>query len=135
MTNKAKYFILFAVGMIFCIVPSVLTVGTYFPIWKEAHPSVMASGVLVSGLSLALMAAVALPPVAKWLKMIVGKTPSAWVGFGIAAILFKLMEAVIDSMFVIFFVAALSNLCGQIFFWWANRHKRLWRREEGLRDE
>lgn len=130
MTNKTKYYLCYAVGMIFCIIPSVLAVATYFPVWKEAHPSVMASGIMVSAISISLMACVALPPLAKWLKIFVGKTPSAWVGFAIAAVLFKMIESVVDALFVIFFIAALSNLCGQVFFFIGNRCKKRSEAEE-----
>lgn len=124
MTNRTKSYVLFAVGMVFCTIPSVLAVASYFPVWKEAHPSVMASGVLVSVMSLSLMTCVAVPPLAKWLKMVVGKTPSAWVGFAIVALVFKMISAVIDALFVIFFIASLSNLCGQVFFFMAKRAKK-----------
>lgn len=124
MSNRTKFYVLYAVGMIFCIIPSVLAVASYFPVWKEAHPSVLASGVMVSVFSISLMACVALPPIAKWMKGIIGKTPSAWVGFAIAALVFKMISAVIDALFVIFFIASLSNLCGQVFFFMANRVKK-----------
>lgn len=122
MSNRAKARLIYTLGMICCIVPSVLCVAEYFPIWKEAHPSVLASGILVSGLSVAIIACVALPPIAKWAKnKISGMTPSAWLGFAIAAVVFKVIKSVVDSLVIIFTIAALSNFIGAILFKVANR--------------
>lgn len=115
---------MYAVGLLFCVLPACLAVRSYFPLWKE-NPAVMASGVMVSAASVTLMVCVALPPLAKRLKMLLGKTPSAWVGFGILAAVCKAISLVIDAMYVIFFIAALGNLCGQLFFWQGNKYLKL----------
>ena len=103
--------------MLVCIVPSIFSVAEYFPIWKKAHPSVMASGILVSGFSIAIIACVTLPPLAKWVKCkVTGHTPSTWLGFMIVAIVLYIIKAVIDSLVTVFAIAALSNLIGVFLF-------------------
>ena len=125
MSAKAKYYLFWAIGLIFCTVPSALTVYSYFPIWRDASPSVLASGLIASGGSLLLMACVVLPPIAKWMKLIVSKTPSAWFGFlDVSGILFAVAQ-VIDALYIIFFTAGISNLCGQVFFFFGNRYKKI----------
>lgn len=125
MSAKAKYYLFWALGLAMCTVPSALTVRSYFPIWRDQSPSVLASGVLVSVGSLLIMACVVLPPIAKWMKMIVSKTPSAWFGFlAVSGILFAVSQ-VIDALYVIFFTAGISNLCGQVFFFFGNRYKKI----------
>ena len=123
MTNKLKFYILWAAGLAFCTIPSVLTVAAYFPIWKASPPWVFASGIMVSLGSIGLMICVALPPLAKWLKLLLGKTPSAWLGFLIAAGVCFAVAQVINALYIIFFTASISNACGQIFFWLGNRYK------------
>lgn len=124
MTNRTKYFVLFAVGIAFCVIPPAMAVYAYFPLWKSASPAVMASGVMVSVASILLMACVAIPPLAKWLKLLVKKTPSAWVGFLIVTVILYAISLVIRQLYIIFAVATLGNLCGQVFFFSANRYKK-----------
>ncbi len=77
----------------------------------------MASGVLVSGFSIAIIACVALPPLTKWVKCkVTGHTPSAWLGFAIIAIALNIIKVVIDSLVIVFAIAALSNLFGVFLF-------------------
>lgn len=124
MSDRAKYYILYTVGMIFCIVPAVLAAVEYFPIWKKVSPAVLMSGICVSGMSIAVMACVAAPPILKFIKQkFAAKTPSAWVGFLIAAVLFRVIASVVDALFVIFFIAAVSNLIAQLLFWWSDKYK------------
>ena len=85
----------------------------------------MASGVLVSVVSIALMACVAIPPLAKWIKLVVSKTPSAWLGFLIVSGILFAVSKVINELYVIFFTAGISNLCGQVFFFFGNRYKKI----------
>lgn len=125
MSAMNKYRLFWAIGLIFCTVPSIITVQAYYPLWKAAHPSVLASGVLVSIASVALMACVALPPLAKWMKSLAHKTPSAWMGFlSVAGVLFAISK-VVNELYVIFFTAGISNLCGQVFFFFGNRYKKI----------
>lgn len=123
MTNRTKYYILYAVGLAFCIIPSIAAVVSYFPLWKTLSPAVMASGVLVSASSLFLIAAVSIPPLAKAVRLIAKKTPSAWVGFMIVAIILYTISLVIRQLYIIFAIASISNLCGQVFFIAAKRYK------------
>lgn len=125
MTNRQKYYLFYIVGLVFCTIPSILTVRAYFPTWKAAHPSVLASGVAVSALSILLMACVAIPPIAKWMKIIVKKTPSAWLGFLIISGILYAISLVVEEMTIIFFTAGISNLCGQVFFFFGNRYKKI----------
>lgn len=124
MSNRAKARLIYTLGMIFCIVPSVLCVAEYVPIWKRAHPSVLVSGFLASVLSVALItfvACLALPPVATWAKKIIRIKPPAWLGFAIAVIVFKVIKPVADFPINIFTIAALSSFIGSFLFRIANR--------------
>ena len=117
MSNRSKGRIIFFFGILVCIVPSVLAVNSYFSIWKKLNPSVLASGTLMSAFSLALIACVAIPPLARYAEhKLSGKSPSAWLGFTIAAVILFCVQAVIDALVVIFLVAATSNFIGAIIF-------------------
>ena len=77
----------------------------------------MASGVLVSGFSIAIIACVTLPPLAKWVKYkVTGHTPSTWLSFMIVAIVLYIIKAVIDSLIIVFVIASLSNLIAVYLF-------------------
>lgn len=137
MSDNAKYYILYSLGMIFCIVPPVIATAEYFPIWKRANPAVLLSGMCVSGLSLAIMACVALPPVMRMIRQkMTGKTPAAWLGFLIAALIFRMISFVADALFVIFMIAALSNMAGSLLFRAAEHFRiRAARAEEAEHEE
>ena len=74
--------------------------------------------------AVSLKKCVAIPPLAKWLKLLVQKTPSAWVGFLIVTVILYAISLVIRQLYIIFAVATLGNLCGQVFFFSANRYKK-----------
>lgn len=117
MSNRSKARLIYLIGILLCILPSTVCVAEYFPIWKRAHPSVMASGMLASGLSIAVIACVVIPPLANFLKnKITGASPSAWLGFTIVAVVFMVVKSVIDALVSIFTVAALSNVIGAMLF-------------------
>lgn len=122
MNNQVKARLIYLLGMLVCIAPSICCITEYFPIWKKAHPSVMASGIIVSGFSIAIIACVTLPPLAKWIKCKVkGHTPSTWKGFAVASVVLYVIKAVIDPLIIVFVIASLSNLIGGYLFQLADR--------------
>lgn len=137
MSDNTKYYILYSLGMIFCLLPPVIAAVEFFPIWEKASPAVLLSGMCVSGLSFAVMACVALPPVLRMIRQkMTGKTPAAWLGFLIAALIFKMISAVVDALFVIFMIAALSNMAGSLLFRAAEHFRiRAARAEEAEHEE
>ena len=135
MSNQSKARLIYLLGMLVCVVPSICYIAEYFPIWKKAHPSVMASGILVSGFSIAIIACVALPPLTKWVKCkVTGHTPSAWFGFSIVAIMLYVIKAVIDSLVIVFAIAALSNLLGVFLFKLSDRVANIKDEDEEMTD-
>ena len=122
---KSKYHLFWMLGLAMCIVPSALTSYSYFPIWKNRSPAVFASGIVASAGAIILMACVVLPPIAKWMKTLVSKTPSAWFGFLVVSGVLYAVAQVIDALYIIFFTAGISNLCGQVFFFFGNRYKKI----------
>lgn len=117
MSNRARARLIWWLGVLFCIVPSAYCGLDYFPMWRDAHPYVLASGVIASGLSIAIISCVVIPPLAKIVKTkIADKTPSAWLGFMIVAVVFWSIQAVAKEIAIIFTVAAMSNLIGAVLF-------------------
>lgn len=130
MSNRLKANILYAVGLIFCVLPAFFATVEYFPIWQEKSPQTMFSGLCVSGISVFILVLVAVPPVLRAVKQRIRKTPAAWVGFLIAAAVFKLISSIIDALFVITVIAALGNLCGAFFFRLSARYRKEYEREK-----
>ena len=117
MSNRSKARLIYLIGILLCILPSTVCVAEYFPIWKRAHPSVLASGMLASGFSIAVIACVVIPPLASFLKTkLMGSSPSAWFGFMIVSIVLWVIQMVIRELAIIFTVAAVSNFLGALLF-------------------
>ena len=117
MSNRAKGRLIWWLGILFCIVPAAYCGMDYFPMWKKAPPYVLASGIIASGLSIAIIACVVIPPLATIVKAkMAGQTPTPWLGFLIIAAVFWAIHAVALEIAIIFTVAGLSNLIGATFF-------------------
>lgn len=125
MSDLTRYRLLYAVGMFFCLLPPLLAVLEYFPLWKKAGEGTLFSGGVVSLLSVGMMAAVVFPPTVRWLReKLIGTRPSAPLGFAAAAVIFRAVSDIVDAMAVIFTVAALGNFIGLFFFRMADRYEK-----------
>lgn len=114
MTSKIKHYIFYALGMIFCIVPGVITILQLFPLWKEESFATLASGATVSGLTVFLLVLSSTP----MLKAIKSKfkTPSKWVMWLMGAVLCFAISRVIDDIALVCFISFLGNLIGSALF-------------------
>ena len=103
-----------AAGLAVSVIPPLIAVASYFPLWSERGAGAVLSGFAVL---LALMCAV---PVFKLLKRILS-SPSAWLMWLITFILFALLAAIADEMVVISFVGTVSGIAGALLFRMAKR--------------
>ena len=109
MDNRAKVFVLNIIGLTIAVVPTLLAVISYFPIWKERGAATM-----VSAISLCLIL-VAFIPLMRFMKSLL-KSPSATTVWFILFILFCFLSKIANDMTIISFVGFISNLTASFFF-------------------
>ena len=109
LNGRTGYIICNIAGLIFCTVPVTVAILLYFPIWINKGASSLLSG---CSLLLLLMAA---SPVIKIIKRLF-RTPSSYVMWFIAFIIFFMLSEISKDMTVICFVGFVSNLVGAVFF-------------------
>lgn len=119
---SAGRIILFILGLIFCTVPVASAIILYFPLWMNEG-----TGSVISGFTLLLLIG-AMLPLWKSVKRIL-RSPSAYVMWFIAFIIFFMLAKIADEMTVICFVGFVSNLIGAVFFK-ASKIRRLRRDNE-----
>lgn len=119
-SNKAKYYFFYALGLISCMGPSAITICQLFPLWKEESYATLASGITVSGMALFLLLLNS-TPLLRVVKSKV-KTPSAWMMWLIGAIVCFAVEKVIADLYLVCFVSFLGSLLGSFSFIWARRY-------------
>lgn len=107
--NKGKFvkIILHIVGFLLCIVPATLCTMCYFPVWREAG----AASCLAGGGALILV--ICALPLFKLLRRVLA-SPSAYMMWLIAFLLFFALSRIATEMTVISFVGFVSNLIGAI---------------------
>lgn len=121
MTNAQKYRALYILGVILCILPTVLCILCEFPLWvKKGNPTV-ASGITLSALSLSLIT-IASTPLLRIVREKI-KSPSMWMIWGFAFLVFYSLEAVISSLVLISFAGFIGNVMGAIVFFFAKKYK------------
>ncbi len=117
MTERTKYFILYAVGLIVCIVPPVVAVLMNFPVW--IHKS---SAATLSGISLVLLVLCCIPFYKAILAYVrSASSPVMWLLLFLFCFLFG---SIVDEMTAISFVGAISNTVGAVIFKIAKKYKR-----------
>ena len=115
MTNiRPKIILLNAVGLAFCILPVTISIMLYFPIWRDRG-----AATLLSGFSLMLLL-MAIVPLIKFVGRIF-KSPSAYLMWFFAFVIFFMLSEIAQDMTVICFVGFISNLVGAVFFKLAER--------------
>jgi hypothetical protein len=106
---SAGRIILFILGLISCTVPVTSAIILYFPLWMNEG-----TGSVISGFTLLLLMG-AMLPLWKSVKRIL-RSPSAYVMWFIAFMIFFMLAKIADEMTVICFVGFVSNLIGAVFF-------------------
>ncbi len=109
--------ILSALGLIFSVVPVVVAILLYFPVWTERG-----GGAVLSGFTL-LLFLLALAPLFKTVKAIL-RSPSSYTMWFIVFIVFFMLSKIADEMTVISFVGFIGNIIGSLFFRAARREER-----------
>ena len=119
--TSPKALILRISGLLFCLLPPVLTVLFYFPIWKVKGGEYALCGFT---LLLLLLSAAPLFNVIKRLL----SSPSAHTMWFIIFIVFLLLSKIADEMTVISFSGFIGNIIGALFFKGADKTARKMRK-------
>lgn len=114
LSNKQKGIILFAVGLLFCILPPVLVTLEYFPLFK-AQPD---KGVSVMAV---LFLVIAVIPLWKYVKKAL-QSPSAWMVWLCIYVFSLAFSPIIQQMKVISLVSLATSLVGALFFKFARKY-------------
>ena len=107
--NPALRLLFNSLGLGTCIIPVVVTIFSYFPLWIAREDAS-----ILSGFSILLVGA-ALVPMYKHLGRILRSPSSHTMWFIIFAVFFMLSK-IADEMTVISFVGFISNLVGSFLF-------------------
>lgn len=117
MENKTlKRRLFYLTGLLICIVPVMICVLSYFPLWASKSGAHVVSGFA------ALLCILALSPLFKVVKEAL-KSPASYVVWFGAFLLFFLLSKIAAEMTVISFVGFISNLVGAFFFKTADKYK------------
>lgn len=101
--------LLYILGVTVSVLPAAVAALCYFPIWVAKGGEVVVSGFT------AFLLAIAALPLYKLLKKLLA-SPSSWVMWTIAFLLFLLLSRVAREMTVISFVGMISNIVAAIIF-------------------
>lgn len=119
-----KRLILKAAGLAFCILPPVVAILSYFPIWVASGGEVVISGFALLLLTLAMI------PLWKTVKRAL-TSPASYTLWLIAFIAFFALSNIARDMTVISFVGLTGNLLGAVIFKLADRESERKENEEG----
>ena len=128
MSNKAKHRLLYAIGLVLCVLPVLFCILSEFPLWVRSGIDTIFSGFVLSGISLTLVVVACTP-----LIRVVGrkiKTPAVWMMWGIAALIFYSVKNVIDSLVLISTFGFIGNALGAFFFALAGKYADKEREDE-----
>ena len=114
MSNKVKHYVFYALGMVLCILPGVITILQLFPLWKERSFATLASGMTVSGLAVFLLVLTSTPLLKEFKSKI--KTPSSWCMWLIGSVVCYAIGRVINDIALVCFVSFLGNVVGAVLF-------------------
>ena len=103
-----------AAGLAVSVIPPLLAVLSYFPVWSERGGTAVLSGFA------ALLAVMCAVPIFKLLRRALS-SPSAWMMWLVTFVLFLVLARIADEMVVISFVGTVSGLVGAVLFRIAKR--------------
>lgn len=106
--SKSAVFLFFT-GIAIAVIPTILAIITYFPIWRSRSAEAVLSGGAL------LLLAIALIPLYKLFKEYF-RSPSAPLVWFIIFLGFLTVRSIADEMVVISFVGFISNLIASFFF-------------------
>ena len=109
MSKRSKALVVHWLGMLICIVPPVLAVLEYFPLWFSETESTMS----VFSMTLLLLCCL---PFWKQIKDYFKGTPAAWVIWLIITVVFKALAEISVDIGNISLIALISNLIGGLIF-------------------
>lgn len=115
--NPARALFFRAVGFSVSVIPVLISILSYFPLWVEREDES-----ILSGLSVLLLAA-ALIPLGKYVKKEM-RSPSVPIMWLILFATFFALSKIAAEMTVISFVGFTANLIGSIFFKLASRYDK-----------
>ena len=101
--------ILKSAALLLSVLPPLIAVLSYFPLWREAG-----AGTVLSGFT-ALLLVMAFFPLFKLLRRML-ESPSAWVMWLISFLLFFALSRISEQMIVISFIGTLSNAMGAVLY-------------------
>lgn len=111
-----KRFVFLGLGVVISILPPVLAVFSFFPIWCAEGGEYVVSGFTALVLLLCAL------PLFRLIKKLLA-SPSVWVMWLIAFIVFFALSKIADEMVVISFVGFVSNVLGAILFRLAKKYE------------
>ena len=114
--NFGKWLALTALGAAVSVLPPMLAVLAYFPAWVAEGGEAVLSGFT------AFLLIIAALPIFRTMKKLLA-SPSAWVMWLIAFLVFLLLSNIASEMTVISFVGLIANVIGAIIFRLAKRYK------------
>lgn len=112
--NTVRAVVLRCIGIALSIIPPLACILLYFPVWVAKGGEYVLSGFTL------LLIAVALLPLYRRIRELL-RSPSAYMLWLIAFVVFFTLSRIADEMTVISFVGFLGNLVGAIFFRLAKR--------------
>lgn len=115
--NPAKRLLFNSLGLGICIIPVVVAILSYFPLWLAREDASVLSGLAV------LLITAALVPMYKYLGSIL-RSPSAPLMWFAVFIVFLFLSIIANEMTVISFVGFTTNLIGSLFFKLAKRYDK-----------
>ncbi len=115
--NPAKRLLFNSLGLGICIIPVVVAILSYFPLWLAREDASVLSGLAV------LLITAALVPMYKYLGSIL-RSPSAPLMWFAVFIVFLFLSKIANEMTVISFVGFTTNLIGSLFFKLAKRYDK-----------
>ena len=105
MTNLTRGKIVNASSTLLCVATPIATACTQFPIWVQKSDEATISGLVLVVLFIACI------PFYKYIKNYM-KSPSAAVVWTALAVVFTLMQQIINQMLIVTYVAAGANIVG-----------------------
>lgn len=115
-TKSWRWAALSALGLLFSVVPPVVTILLYFPVWQREG-----GGAVLSGFTLLLLL-LASAPIFKTVMRIF-KSPTSYMMWLFIYVIFFMLSKIADEMTVIAFVGFVGNLIGAGFFNLAKRKR------------
>ena len=107
--NRSKNVLLYIAGLLFCTVPVLVAIFSYFPLWRDAG-----GGRVISGAAL-LLIALAWVPLIRVVKGFFA-TAAAYMMWLVVFVLFFMLSRIADEMTVISFVGFVGNAIGAVLF-------------------